>query len=209
MRKFFLRTKKKKGFASLYVRISRRVKNMQIIINTDIQVDIPTWIRVSSSNEKWAKFTKTKDGSILMSKLSAINNMIDYLLWKGTTDKAIFCNAIQDIVYKEEDEKDNRRNSLTVEYMNTYPKESSKTYLMRDANICLTKIGKSKNPQQRERTLQAEKPTISLFAISDKDVEKELHQKYASKRIRGEWFSLSEDEINTILSEYEFHKVCM
>lgn len=209
MRKFFLKTNKKKGFASLYVRISRRVKNLQITINTDIQVDIPTWIRVNSSNEKWAKFAKTKDGSMLMSKLSAINNEIDYLLWKGVTDKATFCSAIQDIVYKEEDERGNNGNNLSIEYMNTYPKEPSKTYLMYDSNTNFTKIGKSKNPQQRERTLQAEKPTISLFAISEKDVEKELHQKYASRRIRGEWFDLSEDEINAILSEYEFNKACM
>lgn len=46
---------------------------------------------------------------------------------------------------------------------------------MKDENTGFTKIGKSIHPKKRERTLQSEKPTISLFKVCDKLVEKELH----------------------------------
>lgn len=82
--------------------------------------------------------------------------------------------------------------------------EQSKTYLMHDSNTGYTKIGKSVNPRQRERTLQSEKPTITMFAICDRLVEKELHNKYADKRIRGEWFDLTSNDIENIKMEYNF-----
>lgn len=82
--------------------------------------------------------------------------------------------------------------------------ESHKTYLMKDSNTNYTKIGKSINPQKRESTLQSEKPTIELLKVCDDLVETELHKKYASNRIRGEWFDLSDNDIQEICSEYKF-----
>ena len=84
--------------------------------------------------------------------------------------------------------------------------KSQKTYLMRDSNTGYTKIGKAKDPKFRERTLQSEKPTISLFATCDSLVEPELHKKFESKRIRGEWFLLSEEDINYIMNNYKFYE---
>lgn len=43
-------------------------------------------------------------------------------------------------------------------------KAKQQTYLMKDENTGYVKIGVSINPQLRERTLQSQKPTISLFA---------------------------------------------
>lgn len=85
--------------------------------------------------------------------------------------------------------------------------KDAKTYLMYDSNTGYTKIGRSVNPMMRERTLQSEKPTITLFAICDELVEKELHQQYKDKRVRGEWFDLSKDEINDIIADYDFAKI--
>lgn len=85
--------------------------------------------------------------------------------------------------------------------------KDSKTYLMHDSNTGYTKIGRSVNPRMRERTLQSEKPSIALFAICDELVEKELHQQYKDKRVRGEWFDLSKDEINDIIADYDFAKI--
>lgn len=87
-----------------------------------------------------------------------------------------------------------------------YPKSITKTYLMKDEATGQTKIGKSKVPQRRERTLQAEKPTISLLYVCDCDVENELHKQYADKRTRGEWFTLTEDDINYICRNYNFYE---
>ena len=85
--------------------------------------------------------------------------------------------------------------------------KDAKTYLMHDSNTGYTKIGRSVNPRMRERTLQSEKPSITLFAICYELVEKELHQQYKNKRVRGEWFDLSKDEINDIIADYDFAKI--
>lgn len=71
--------------------------------------------------------------------------------------------------------------------------DSDKVYLMYDFHTNQTKIGYSKNPKIREHTLQSEKPEIVLLTywVADKQFEKELHKKYARKRVRGEWFNLN------------------
>lgn len=84
-------------------------------------------------------------------------------------------------------------------------KKFQKTYLMKDSNTGYTKIGKAINPKFRERTLQSEKPSISLFAVCDNLIESELHKKFESKRIRGEWFDLCEEDIKLILNSYKFN----
>lgn len=61
------------------------------------------------------------------------------------------------------------------------------------------KIGISKNPKQRlgEYTKYAKEPhTIILEYCRDYvNLEETLHQKYAQKNIRGEWFSLSKCDL--------------
>jgi len=75
-------------------------------------------------------------------------------------------------------------------------------YLMRDASTGYIKIGRSKDPKYRESTLQSQKPTIELITFWQGSIntEKQLHEKYADKRIRGEWFSLSKSDVSAILS---------
>jgi hypothetical protein len=87
----------------------------------------------------------------------------------------------------------------------SYCKSDKKTYLMRDNNTGLTKIGCSYNPSVREKTLQSEKPTITLFKVCDSLVEKELHELYKHQRVRGEWFFLTDKEIDCIVKKYKFH----
>ncbi len=82
-----------------------------------------------------------------------------------------------------------------------------KTYLMVDDNTNMVKIGKSINPKLRESTLQSEKPTIRLLYVCEDLVEDKLHEEYASKRVRGEWFALTSDEVNKIVKEYGFYEV--
>lgn len=76
----------------------------------------------------------------------------------------------------------------------------TKVYVMIDKNTGYYKIGRSKNPKFRERTLQSEKPTIELLFHYDTRVrvEKELHDMFAEKRIRGEWFDLNGSDLNTV-----------
>ncbi len=75
----------------------------------------------------------------------------------------------------------------------------TKTYLMLDEVNGFIKIGKSKKPIYRERTLQSEKPTIKLIHIIYEDIESELHEKYKEYRYRGEWFKLPESKVDEII----------
>ncbi|NOT90467.1 GIY-YIG nuclease family protein [Ferruginibacter sp.] len=86
----------------------------------------------------------------------------------------------------------------------TYKKEKhpdiEAVYLLLDLDSSNIKIGQSRKMIHRERTLQAQKPSIELIAywISPKQVETQLHQMFKSKRLRGEWFKLSFADLKTI-----------
>lgn len=80
--------------------------------------------------------------------------------------------------------------------------KSFNTYLMIDESTGFYKIGKAIEPLFREKTLQSEKPTINLISFTERDIENKLHKKYAAKRLRGEWFNLSEKEVSEIISEF-------
>jgi hypothetical protein len=73
-------------------------------------------------------------------------------------------------------------------------------YLVLDERTGYIKIGQSKNPSARERTLQSEKPHVTMIFsnLGDAELEQELHQEYARFRIRGEWFKLTEDQVESI-----------
>lgn len=81
-------------------------------------------------------------------------------------------------------------------------KEKVYLYLMIENSTGYYKIGVSKTPQNRERTLQSQKPDI--FMIFNKEFEKKvaykyerrLHNFFKSKRIRGEWFELDKADLN-------------
>ena len=78
-------------------------------------------------------------------------------------------------------------------------------YLMIDLTNKFYKIGISNNPRYREHTLQSDKPTIELICAKEyptrsiaEAIESSLHKVYANKRIRGEWFNLTEDDVKVI-----------
>jgi hypothetical protein len=75
-----------------------------------------------------------------------------------------------------------------------------KTYLMWDTFRGYYKIGKSRDPKIREATLQAEVPSIELLHVIEDNIETYLHKKFDSKRLRGEWFDLSQSDIDYIKS---------
>ncbi len=76
-------------------------------------------------------------------------------------------------------------------------------YIGYDASRKGFKIGKSTNPEKREEEIRRMNPSFELlaFGFTDNysDVEKKLHEKYSKKRIIGEWFSLSPNEISELL----------
>ncbi len=75
-------------------------------------------------------------------------------------------------------------------------------YLMQDEHTGLYKIGKSSNLNYRERTLAAQIPKIKMIHsfLEGENNEKQLHKKYQNKRIRGEWFNLTQEDVQDIIN---------
>ena len=86
----------------------------------------------------------------------------------------------------------------------TYLKEGEeqKTYLIKNGRNNLYKIGRSKNPLNREKTLQSEEPLIKIVKLWDKNIERKLHKEYNQYRVRGEWFKLSKVQVKYICTNY-------
>ena len=85
--------------------------------------------------------------------------------------------------------------------------ESCYVYLMYDSTNSYYKIGISNNPEYRERTLQSEKPTIERICAKEfpnraiaSAIESALHKTFESKRLRGEWFALDDNDVNAIIA---------
>lgn len=80
-------------------------------------------------------------------------------------------------------------------------------YLMVDARNGLHKIGKSVKPPRREKTLQSEEPAIIMVFYSEithqGQSESFFHEKFKNKRVRGEWFNLSQDDIDYIKASFQ------
>lgn len=70
------------------------------------------------------------------------------------------------------------------------------------------KIGVSRNARNRARQLSGSGPlAIEIVAVGESDhaweKEAELHLRFAYKRIRGEWFSLNDDDVAAVVSELQ------
>lgn len=80
-------------------------------------------------------------------------------------------------------------------------------YLIRDSWMNLVKIGVTKNISSRFRELQNGCPQELVIVglihnESANKIERQLHKRFASKNYRGEWFELTEADVDSILEQY-------
>lgn len=73
-------------------------------------------------------------------------------------------------------------------------------YLISDSNTYNYKIGISKNPEKRIKSLQTGndnklKIIHKVLCENYMKVEKALHNKYSFLKINGEWFELTEEDV--------------
>lgn len=128
------------------------------------------------------------DGNILF------NNPFEVLHLSFNYDNIVTSDNINDILNNIRNEK------------------KSYVYMLIDNSISnYIKIGKTNSLKNREKTLQAQKPTYQIYkyieTITEKEafsIEKKLHKQYADKRIRGEWFELDKTEINNLTKLYNW-----
>lgn len=81
-------------------------------------------------------------------------------------------------------------------------KAEFQTYLIRDEEIGLIKIGKSKDIYLRMKTIG--KKRLKLIAYVGRDIEVYLHKLYQRARVKGEWFNLTDEEVEEIIKTFGF-----
>jgi hypothetical protein len=89
----------------------------------------------------------------------------------------------------------------------THDKNSSgdiNTYIIKDSSSGLFKIGKSRNPIERLKTLSIGNPNLSIIGVCNKNVELLIHKEYDSVRVGGEWFRMDNNDICHIIKKYGF-----
>lgn len=93
-----------------------------------------------------------------------------------------------------------------AEVLSNPPKncKNRSTYLMKDKNTGLVKIGSSSDISVRIQTLSCGNPYLSILAVLDKNIEKELHLKFADKKIKGEFYNLTNEDVSHIIKKYGF-----
>lgn len=151
-----------------------------------------------STLEKICKAIDLKINDFIDRESNEINGFLEY-------DGIIYkINSLSDLF--------NFYTKITTKLINN-GKDDAKTngycYIMSDDNYPnIYKIGKSKNPVKREETLLHSAPSIKLYKVVETDnmhkLERNLHNLFSDKRVRGEWFKLSDIELNEIIEKYNF-----
>ena len=152
--------------------------------------------------KKWKLKLLKDDKEILGGNIGEENN------YKKKSNLIIVINKFaREYIELVNKEIKNYKPTIIRELANISPNqdETCYVYLMHDTANNYYKIGISNKPKYRERTLQSEKPTIEMI-ISKKfpirkiaeSFEKALHETYSAQRVRGEWFQLTEKDVENI-----------
>lgn len=102
MAKFFLRSQKESGVATLYITIQKRTPKVSLrFVSTGINVDVQAWNRANRDVQSWRKYTLTPEGIELVKKMDLVTQTIDRLFVEGrisgNDDKPIIEKALLDI----------------------------------------------------------------------------------------------------------------
>lgn len=102
------------------------------------------------------------------------------------------------VILKDVQEIDFYRDLFAFDYFRFKITQDRKyVYLLYNEKNGYFKIGYSRNPMKREKTLQAEEPHIVLLNVWERDMsfEKALHKRFFKQKVRGEWFKFSFQEL--------------
>lgn len=112
MAHFYIRSKKEKGEANLYVDIQKRETayhpKIKYKISTPILVDIETWENAHSSPRALDRFINSKEGRELRKRMDEITEAIDNLTKQGIYDRTSIEEAINTAFYREVREEQRR-----------------------------------------------------------------------------------------------------
>lgn len=179
--------------------VRKEIEKMSIVADTVVDNDTGMDIEVVVRNDYVGTFPSIEE-LLLMRK--RIDNTIGMLKTHYNGDNNVVNLELAEALSKAssesvEDSKSARRNRAGD---NTF------IYMMKSNLTGFIKIGKSKKPKARERTLQSEDPLLEMIFTSplvDSVEEFELHQMFSDKRVRGEWFNLTNEDVIFIKKYFE------
>jgi hypothetical protein len=118
--------------------------------------------------------------------------------------------VVEQVAKEREDREQKRAEQVAKERAEKEARRSQKTtdgyvYLVKEVNGTHHKIGRTAQPDNRLKTFNVKLPYQvkyhHLIRTSDMyRLERELHTHFADKRVDGEWFTLTDDDIQYICS---------
>lgn len=119
---FFLRTKRKRGYAPVSIRVQSSVLKVNIRQSTNLMVSIQKW-NLSRSSRNFRNFLYSPEGYVLFEKLEEIRLTIDKKLKNGVRVSAVQVRQIvQEVVYREQ--VNNRQHMTLNEYIALYQEQA-------------------------------------------------------------------------------------
>lgn len=121
---FFLRTKRKGGYAPVCVRVQSSVLKVNIRQSTNLMVSIQKW-NLSRSSRNFRNFLYSPEGHVLFEKLEEIRLTIDKKLKSGLCVSAEQVRQIvQEVVYRQQ--MKNRQRMTLNEYIAQYQDQAER-----------------------------------------------------------------------------------
>ena len=93
---FFVRTKKKTGYASVCVRVQSSVLGVNIRQSTRLKADVQKW-NLPRSTKAFENYVESREGRYLFKKIEQIRVVIDQRIVSG---KSVSAEQVRDIIYR-------------------------------------------------------------------------------------------------------------
>ena len=121
---FFLRTKRKSGYAPVCIRVQSSILKVNIRQSTNLMVSIQKW-NLSRSSRNFRNFLYSPEGYVLFAKLEEIRLTIDKRIKGGVsvTPEQVR-QIVSDVVYREQNK--NRQRMTLNEYIAQYQDQAEK-----------------------------------------------------------------------------------
>lgn len=103
---YTIHSRLKEGTATLFTRVYRKSLNLNILINTGIEVNIKAWNAAQRNNSKLLAYYATEEGKKVLGKQERVNQIINDCIKSGLVkcndDKQIIIDKINEIRFYEE-----------------------------------------------------------------------------------------------------------
>lgn len=149
-------------------------------------------------------FTGIAEAKIAASIKLLIKNNLLTCKRKGLPAKIYYSFTNENIENLDKLLNDSNDNSPI--YKNSLMRQN--TYVIKDLDReGVYKIGKSRNPKSRIKQLMYEFPNLELIMVCDSDIESDLHNCFKNSNVKGEWFNLSNIDLDMLVNNYNFKHV--